>query len=91
MAPKKPTAPVDPRSEMTDRDAYMTRALHTAKIVPIVAVDIAKREGITSPVAAMRRALRFLKMPDHYDPEVDTMTTGKIVEKIREELAALKE
>lgn len=85
MSPKDAT-PVDPRSKMTDRDRFMTRSLHTPRIVSIVAIQIAKDDGLTGATEAVRRALRFLKMQDDYSAE-DDPTMRKCVELTREGMA----
>ena len=60
----------DPRSLMTDRKKFMTRSLHTVRIVTRTALYIAARDGITAPTEAVRKACRFLEIDDDYDPEV---------------------
>lgn len=80
-------APIDPRSKMTDREKFMSRSLHTPRIVAIVAADIAKREGIKGPTEAVRRALRFLELPDHYSADTDP-TMRKAVESTKELMGA---
>lgn len=83
MSPTDNKAPIDPRSTMTDRNKFMSRSLHTVRIVAIVAADIAKRQtSVSGPTDAVRRALRFLELPDHYDAETDP-TMAKCVETAR--------
>lgn len=83
--------PVDPRSQMTDRENFMSRSLHTPRIVSIVAIDIAQREGLTRPTDAVRRALRFLQIigadEAPYDESIDP-TMAKCVELTRKGMAA---
>lgn len=63
--------PPDPRSKMTDRKKFMVRALHTPRIVRKVALYLVKRDNIASATHAVRRACRFLDIPDDYDPVKD--------------------
>ena len=69
MTPKD--TPADPRSLQTDRKRFMTRSLHTPRIVTTVAVYIAKRDKLSSPTEAVRRALRFLDIKDDYNADID--------------------
>lgn len=77
---------IDPRSVMTDRGKFMTRSLHTVRIVTIVATDLAKRERITQPTEAVRRALRYLELPHDYDAETDP-TMKQCVLRVKEALS----
>lgn len=84
MAPPKDDKPADPRSLRTDRAQFMVRSLHTVRIVKIVALKLADEKGI-GPTEAVRRACRFLEIPDDYDPEVDP-TMKACVKQVREAL-----
>jgi hypothetical protein len=80
-----PKLPVDPRSKMTDREKFMVRSLHTVRIVTRVALHLAKEHSIAQPTEAVRRACRFLGLPDDYDADIDP-TMAACVKQVRKGL-----
>lgn len=86
MVPKKDDKPVDPRSQMTDREKYIPRSLHAPSTLAAIAAYIAQHEKVTGPTDAVRRALRLIDKPDHYDADTDP-TMAKAVELTRAAMA----
>ena len=82
MAPKKDETPIDPRSLMTDRDKFIPRSLHAPSTLAAVAAYIAQHETVSGPTDAVRKALKLLGKPNHYDPDTDP-TMEKAVELTR--------
>jgi hypothetical protein len=85
MAKNKPDAkPVDPRSLMTDREAFLPRSLHTPKALAIFAAYVAKHEKITNAQVAVNKVLAMLELNGSYriDP-----TYAKAVENADERMA----
>jgi hypothetical protein len=78
MAPKKDDKPVDPRSNMTDRDKFIPRSFHAPSTLAAFATYIRKHEDL-SPTEAVRKALRLCGKPDHYSADTDP-TMEKAVE-----------
>jgi hypothetical protein len=76
----------DPRSKMTDREKFMVRSLHTVRIVKIVALKLAKDGEATTPTEAVRKACRFLDIPDHYNADVDE-TMAACVKQVKAAMA----
>ncbi len=84
MSPKD--VPPDPRSAMTDRAQFMVRSLHTVRIVTKVALYLAKRDALTGATDAVRRACRFLDLPDDYDQDTDP-TMAACIKQVKKALA----
>jgi len=85
MAPKKDDKPVDPRSQMTDRELFMPRSFHAPSTLAAFANYIRQHEEL-SPTEAVRKALKLCGKKADYSADKDP-TMAKAVELTKEAAA----